>query len=298
MSISSSPSQLVTTHLQGQLLVETSTKIFSEPLHVSSPIRDGLRIIVVLQGRMQLEAGDAPLLDIRTPTTFAVLSEGENRRQQVFSHDTPFSVVLLQIDRELIETEYQRNPASLLCGMRDRSAGSLVLRSRTADAAISALGAQLLGHRERNHGFYRCAKALELASLIFEGFSPAADEAFSGYLTPSDRDRVRAACDLLVAHAVDPPDLTDVARQCGINLSKLNRGFRAIYGMAPYRYIQEYRLNRAYKMLASGHFTVSQVASEAGYTPAHFSTLFRRRFGVAPNTLLPHASSGETNRLS
>ncbi len=298
MSISSSPSQLVTTHLQGQLLVETSTKIFSEPLHVSSPIRDGLRIIVVLQGRMQLEAGDAPLLDIRTPTTFAVLSEGENRRQQVFSHDAPFSVVLLQIDRELIETEYQRNPASLLCGMRDRSGGSLVLRSRKADTAISALGAQLLGHRDPNHGFYRCAKALELASLVLEGFSPASDQAFSGYLTPSDRDRVRAACDLLITHAVDPPDLTDVARQCGINLSKLNRGFRAIYGMAPYRYIQEYRLNRAYKMLASGHFTVSQVASEAGYTPAHFSTLFRRRFGVAPNTLVPHASSGEINRLS
>ncbi|TCQ96263.1 AraC family transcriptional regulator [Neorhizobium sp. JUb45] len=298
MSISSSPSQLVTTHLQGQLLVETSTKIFSEPLHVSSPIRDGLRIIVVLQGRMQLEAGDAPLLDIRTPTTFAVLSEGENRRQQVFSHDTPFSVVLLQIDRELIETEYQRNPASLLCGMRDRSGGSLVLRSRKADTTISALGAQLLGHRDANHGFYRCAKALELASLVFEGFSPAADGAFSGYLTPSDRDRVRAACDLLVANSVDPPDLTDVARRCGINLSKLNRGFRTIYGMAPYRYIQEYRLDRAYKMLASGHFTVSQVASEAGYTPAHFSTLFRRRFGVAPNTLVPHASSREINRLS
>ncbi len=298
MIISTSPSQTVTTHLQGHLLVETSTKIFSEPLHISSPIHDGLRIIVVLQGRMQLEAGDAPLLDIRTPTTFAVLSEGENRRQQVFSRDTPFSVVLLQIDRALIETEYKRDAASLLCGTQDRSHSSLVLRSRQADTAIRALGAQLLGDNDQKHDFYRCAKALELASLVFDGFSPASDRISAGSLTPSDQERVRAARDLLVAHAIDPPDLTDVARQCGINLSKLHRGFRAIYGMAPYRYVQEYRLNRAYKMIATGHFAVSQVASEAGYTAAHFSTLFRRRFGYAPSSLIPRATSNVDSGIS
>jgi AraC family transcriptional activator of pyochelin receptor len=289
--LSPSPSQLVTTHLQGQLLVETSTKIFSEPFQVSSPIRDGLRVVVVLQGKMQLEAGNAPLLDIQTPTTFAILSEGENKRQQVFSRETPFRVVLLQIDRELIESEYQRDPTSLICGMQDRLCGSLVLRAKKADAAIRALGAQLLGHQDQSSSLYRCAKALELASLVFEGFSCAADVSSTGFLTPSDRDRLRAAHDLLVANAFAPPTLSDVARQCGLNLSKLNRGFRLTYGMAPYSYVQEYRLKHAYKSLAGGHFTVSQVAMEAGYTPAHFSTLFRRRFGVAPNTLVPRASN-------
>lgn len=297
MDISPPPSQLVTTHLQGQLLVETSTKIFSEPLRVSSPIRDGLRIIVVLQGKMQLTAGDAPLLDIRSPTTFAVLSDGENRREQIFSRDMPFRVVLLQIDKKLVETEYQRDAATLLCGTRQTDCRNLLLRARGADTAIRALGTQLLGDQEGHSGFYRCAKALELASLVFEGFAGADDETFSAFLTRSDQDRVRAARDILVERAPDPPDLASVARQCGINLSKLNRGFKAIYGMAPYRYVQEHRLNRAYKMLSGGHLNVSQVASEVGYTPAHFSTLFRRRFGMAPHSLVPHSSSDEKNEF-
>ena len=285
----SKPSQLITTHLQGRLLVETSTKIFREPLHVSSPIRDGLRIILVLQGKMQLEAGDAPLLDVRTPTTFAVLSDGENRREQVFSRDEPFSVVLLQIDRELIETEYRRDAASLLCDRADRQRRSLVLRSQRADTAMRALGSQLLTQQKSGESFFRCAKALELASLVLDGFSGQSGEPFKGFLSAGDRDRIRAAHDMLIAQAIATPDLTTIARQCGTNLSKLNRGFRAIYGMAPYRYLQQYRLNRAYKMLSSGQFTVSQVASEAGYTSTHFSTLFRRRFGTPPSALVPHA---------
>jgi AraC family transcriptional activator of pyochelin receptor len=293
----SKPSQLVTTHLQGQLLVETSTKIFSEPLKVSSPIRDGLRIIIVLQGKMQLEAGDAPMLDVRTPTTFAVLSNGENKREQVFSRDAPFSVVLLQIDRALVETEYQRDPTSLLCG-GNRSSGNLVLKARQAEADIRALGGQLLSNQDNSHGFYRCAKALELASLVFESFAGHDDENFSGFLSSSDKDRIRAAHDILVDRALDPPDLTTVARLCGTNLSKLNRGFHSIYGMAPYQYLQDYRLKRAFKMLSSGHFTVGQVAAETGYTPAHFSTLFRRRFGTSPRALVPHARRDDEGKLS
>lgn len=292
------PRQLVTTHLQGQLLIETSTKIFSEPLRVCSPIRDGLRVILVLQGKMQLEAGDAPLLDVRTPTTFAVLSDGESRREQVFSRDIPFSVVLLQIDRALIETEYQCDAASLLCDRTPPRNRSLVLKARQADAAIRALGVQLLNFQDAGGGFYRCAKALELASLVLEGFSNRDQETSPGFLSSSDRERVRAAHDMLIARLLDPPDLTSVARQCGTNLSKLNRGFRSLYGMAPYQYLQEYRLMRAFKMLSSGHFTVGQVASEAGYTPAHFSTLFRRRFGTPPSALVPHSKDDGGDALS
>jgi AraC family transcriptional activator of pyochelin receptor len=59
--------------------------------------------------------------------------------------------------------------------------------------------------------------------------------------------------------------------------------------MAPYRYVQEFRLRRAYEMLSSRNFTVAQVAISMGYTPAHFSTLFRRHDGIRPSELVPHA---------
>lgn len=283
------PSQRISTHLNGQLLVETGTKIFNAPLHVESPIRDGLRVIVVLQGNMRLNAGDAPELDIRTPTSFAVFSEGESKRDQVIASDTPFRVVLLQIERSLIEQEFGRDAASLVAGTSRPPRDRLVLRALHADAAVRAAGAQLLADPGESAGFFRCAKALELASLVFDGFG---SETAAGRIALStlEKSRIRAARDMLVAHLDAPPDLSAVARHCGTNLWALNRGFRALYGMAPYAYIQEHRLNLAYKMLASRDFSIGQVAAAVGYTPSHFSTLFRRRFGVAPSALTPAAS--------
>jgi AraC family transcriptional activator of pyochelin receptor len=239
---------------------------------------------------MQLEAGDVPRLDIDSPTAFAVLSEGETYRNQVFSKESPFSVVLLQIDRGLVEREFGRDAASLLTGTARRADRRLVVRAGHADAATRAVGAQLLTERHSANGFFRCAKALELAALAFEGLAGDERQTGGAYLTPSDRERIRTARDMLVQNAADPPDLTTVARLCGTNLSKLNQGFRTVYGMAPYRYVQEFRLQRAYEMLSSRNFTVSQVAVAMGYTPAHFSTLFKRRHGIRPSDMVPHAA--------
>lgn len=286
----------VTTHLGGALLIESGTKIFNEPYRVVSPIRDGLRVVVVLAGRMELEAGDAPRLEVHAPTTFAVLSDGENIRHQTFPKHTPFSVVLLQIDRALVEQEFSRDAASLL-GERSGFGGkSLVLKSQKANSTVLAIGSQLLADRSLTNNFYRCAKALELVSLVFDSFDIEAAHSSISHLSSSDYDRIRAARDILVQHASDPPDLTALARQCGTNLAKLNRGFRAAYGMAPYRYVQEYRLKKAFEMLATCEFSVGQVALAMGYSSAHFSTLFKRRFGVSPSEMVPNMGDEEILR--
>ena len=155
--------QRIATHLNGPSLVETGTRIFNAPLRAQTPIHDGLRVIVVLHGRMRLNAGDAPELDVRTPASFAVFSDGENRRDQIFSSDTPFRVVLLQIERALIEREFGRDAASIVAGTSlAPQRRKLLLRALNADAAMRSIGAQLLAGDGDSRGFYRCAKALEL----------------------------------------------------------------------------------------------------------------------------------------
>ncbi|WP_425265691.1 helix-turn-helix transcriptional regulator [Terrihabitans rhizophilus] len=75
-----------------------------------------------------------------------------------------------------------------------------------------------------------------------------------------------------------------------MNPGKLNRSFRVLYGTTPYAFLQEHRLQTAYRMLAGGHQNVGQVANAVGYTQAHFATLFGRRFGVPPSSLVPRTS--------
>lgn len=72
----------------------------------------------------------------------------------------------------------------------------------------------------------------------------------------------------------------------GINERKLTAGFRQLFGMSVFEHLQQHRLEQAYGLLTSGGCSVTQVALEVGYSIAHFSTAFRRRFGIAPSELL------------
>lgn len=45
---------------------------------------------------------------------------------------------------------------------------------------------------------------------------------------------------------------------------------------------QELRLQTAFQMLTTQGEVISAVAYHVGYTPAHFSVVFRKRFGLAP----------------
>lgn len=68
-----------------------------------------------------------------------------------------------------------------------------------------------------------------------------------------------------------------------MNAHRLNELFRAIFGASVYAFVKEARLDHAKKLLESGDFSVSQAAYSCGYHPAHFSTEFRKRFGVSPS---------------
>lgn len=285
------PPHTVSKHLGGRVLIAAGDTIYDEPFHVTDPIGDGLRIVVVLNGAMTLRAGDAPTIDVSGPTNVAVFSEGTAPRDQTFREGTPFRYVLVQADRELVLAESGFDPEETLRrspGRRDTA--QLVLNTRKADPASEAVAAQILACPEaREFDLYRLSKALELIALVLDGFDIHRSRVRPGRLSPADAGRISAARDLLLASFLDPPDITLLAQQAGVNATKLNRGFRTLYGMTPYALLQEHRLQMGYRLLASGRRTVGQAAAETGYTQSHFATLFRKRFGVAPSSLLPRS---------
>lgn len=78
-------------------------------------------------------------------------------------------------------------------------------------------------------------------------------------------------------------DLPRLARIAGLSPSRFHAVFRAAFGMAPTRWLQERRLGRARELLAGSDLPVHQVAERAGFNdPFHFSRIFKRRQGVPP----------------
>lgn len=102
---------------------------------------------------------------------------------------------------------------------------------------------------------------------------------------PKDVERLHQARDILLGQLDAPPAIPDLAREVGLNIRKLGRGFVDLFGEPVYGFVKSRRLEEARLMLEAGETSVAQVAYAFGYQPGHFSTEFRKRFGISPGTL-------------
>ena len=159
---------------------------------------------------------------------------------------------------------------------------------RTASAlAWQMLGCPLTGPARR---LYLSGKALEVLSLIAQ--SDTADRTSASNadgVAParaSEIERIHAARALLLSSLSDPPNVPDLARSVGMNAHRLGELFRTVFGASVYAYVKAARLDHAKALLESGDTSVSQAAYSCGYHPAHFSTEFRKRFGVSPSACI------------
>ncbi|MFV0416919.1 MAG: helix-turn-helix domain-containing protein [Chthoniobacterales bacterium] len=96
--------------------------------------------------------------------------------------------------------------------------------------------------------------------------------------------RVRHAIDVLAKASQEEISVPDLAKVCGMSVSRLAHLFREQTGMAPRQYLEEVRLQRAMQLLRSGGMRVGEVADECGFASAfYFSNRFRRKFGQSPS---------------
>jgi AraC-like DNA-binding protein len=105
-------------------------------------------------------------------------------------------------------------------------------------------------------------------------------------LSHADMQKVRDAREILLADLHNPPSLSALARQAGLNEFKLKSGFRKMFGRPVFSYLKEHRLEKARELIRGGGKSVTEVAYETGYsTLQHFSNEFRKKFGVNPGSL-------------
>ncbi|OYT80889.1 AraC family transcriptional regulator [Pseudomonas sp. PGPPP2] len=73
-----------------------------------------------------------------------------------------------------------------------------------------------------------------------------------------------------------------LSRACGVDRFRLNRAFRAAFGLPPHAYLVQLRLAKARKLLALGRQPV-EVAMSTGFADqSHMGRWFLRAYGVAP----------------
>ena len=116
-------------------------------------------------------------------------------------------------------------------------------------------------------------------------------------LSSGDIERIHAARSILEAQLENPPTLSGLARQTGINEFKLKRGFRQIFGTTPFGHLRTVRLEKARRYLETGTMNVYESCLAVGYSSlSNFISLFKREFGVTPGKVLQCAMRTDSVR--
>jgi AraC-like DNA-binding protein len=79
-------------------------------------------------------------------------------------------------------------------------------------------------------------------------------------------------------------NVEQLTQEVGISRAQLHRKMKEMTGLTTSEFIRNIRLEQAARLLKEQKINITQVAYTVGFSNlAHFSTLFRRHFGVSPS---------------
>ena len=129
----------------------------------------------------------------------------------------------------------------------------------------------------------RAGYELRAKSLLYRIFADLVLEA-SLSAEGESRRRISAAIECMHRDFADPSlTVAHLAELCHMSDTWFRRLFTEACGKSPHAYLADLRLSRAAELLASGLYSVSDVAYLSGFSDAkYFSTSFSRSFGKSP----------------
>jgi len=103
-------------------------------------------------------------------------------------------------------------------------------------------------------------------------------------ISRQDRERLFFAKEILLGNLEEPPSLKELSKLVGLNDYKLKKGFKGLFGMPVYKYLQQERLKIAHNLLLDKEISVQQAAYSVGYESlSSFSNAFLDKFGYRPS---------------
>lgn len=128
------------------------------------------------------------------------------------------------------------------------------------------------------------AKMMELLTLQFANLVQGTCAKDS--IRKSDQELAEAVKQYLSETFTAEHSLQSLARHFAVNEFKLKKVFKAVHGVTVFDYVFHEKMNYAKHLMLDKHMFVNEAAKVVGYKNAnHFSTAFKRKFGVSPKLI-------------
>ena len=212
--------------------------------------------------------------------------------EQAFSRGPSKRICLVApLESLQLYAEHHRYP--LPCLFKKHACSGLH-QNYSITSAMRLAAAQIISspYEGMTGAFFIESKVLELLALKFEQLALIHHQCRKscpgqGALSARDTEGVHHAASLLTQNVEEPLSLEEVAREVGMCRSKLHESFRAVYGVTPFEYQRDYRLEAAKRYLLEGRMNITEIAFAVGYSSSgYFTKAFKKRFGKLPKKYL------------
>lgn len=103
---------------------------------------------------------------------------------------------------------------------------------------------------------------------------------------PIHIEKLHYAKEILLEQMDAPPSLNELSKLTGLNTFKLKTGFKELFGVPVFKYLQEKRLEKAYELIENKEMNIQEVAWFVGYESlGSFSNAFKGKFGIRPTDI-------------
>ncbi|CBS89332.1 helix-turn-helix domain-containing protein [Azospirillum lipoferum] len=248
----------------------------------SEPLTKGLKLVVVDNSELLCKLPNCEKTRIVGPCICAIWNESDCEGMQSFPAGSRMQFTAISLSASTVKDRLPTAFERLSDASKGASGPSLAVTS--ASAAVRALCAQVgaCPLRGLSRTLYLSGKALEIAAHALDSLQATPSNAKDLHFSTADIEKLQHARDILTARMRQPPSLAELGQSVGLNPRKLTVGFRRVFGDSVFGYLRSAKLDAAYRLLVEGEMSVSCAAYSVGYSPAHFSVAFRKKFGVSP----------------
>jgi len=167
----------------------------------------------------------------------------------------------------------------------DRRIPDLVCAPGEADAVVAHLGAAVLPCFERPaeaSTLFIDQIASAICSHVAHRYGGLAPDGAGEPLGLSAAQE-RRALEFLSGRFAEDVSVTDVARECALSRGHFIRAFRLTTGLTPHKWLQQYRVQQAKRLLRGSPAAIAEVALLCGFADqSHLTRIFTRLVGISP----------------
>ena len=243
-------------------------------------------VFIMLKGELTLEiSGQAPVtVDSNSAGLFFI---GDSACNCTYSAGH-IKMINFSVDVELMASlarQYDSSPAKLGADGQwqvEDSLWTMPLTTAIGDIIEQIYRCQLAAHSRK---IYIQAKLMEILTLLFDWREQQKKRC--GELSPGDQAPIMAAARLIEDRMANPPSLSELAREVGINDNKLKKAFKQVFNETVFGYLHQKRMERAKQLLANSEYSVKEVAAAVGFKhQGHFAAQFKTHWQVTPTVFL------------